>query len=263
MDSVRYDDAAGLWAVRAGGPLAVTARYVITATGALSAASRPLFEGAGGLRRRAVRDRELAARAGAARGQAGGSDRYRLVRRSGLPELARQALSVTVLQRTAQYVTPARQERLDPDMVALWKANYQEIRRRTKITPGGIPIPSPLRTAQELSAAEQSAVARRRGAAAASGSWTGCSATRSQPGGQRDHRRVRPDEDRADRPRSGRGDKLKPRTHAWGTKRVPVGSDYYETYNRPNVSLVDLRADPIERITQAGSGLAPASTSST
>ena len=47
-------------------------------------------------------------------------------------------------------------------------------------------------------------------------------------------------------------DKLMPRTHAWGTKRVPVGSDYYETYNRPNVTLVDLRADPIEQITPGG-----------
>ena len=32
-------------------------------------------------------------------------------------------------------------------MVALWKQNYQEIRRRTKITAGGIPIPSPVRSA--------------------------------------------------------------------------------------------------------------------
>ena len=47
-------------------------------------------------------------------------------------------------------------------------------------------------------------------------------------------------------------EKLKPTTHAWGTKRVPIGSDYYETFNRPNVSLVDLRADPIEQITPSG-----------
>jgi cyclohexanone monooxygenase len=45
---------------------------------------------------------------------------------------------------------------------------------------------------------------------------------------------------------------LKPWTHAWGTKRVPVGSGYYETYNRPNVSLVDLRQDPIEQIMPGG-----------
>jgi cation diffusion facilitator CzcD-associated flavoprotein CzcO len=47
-------------------------------------------------------------------------------------------------------------------------------------------------------------------------------------------------------------EKLKPRTYPWGTKRVPIGSNYYETFNRPNVGLVDLRADPIEAITPRG-----------
>ncbi len=47
-------------------------------------------------------------------------------------------------------------------------------------------------------------------------------------------------------------EKLKPRTYPWGTKRVPIGSDFYETFNRQNVRLVDLRADPIEAITPRG-----------
>ena len=58
-------------------------------------------------------------------------------------------------------------------------------------------------------------------------------------------------------------EKLKPTTYPWGTKRVPIGSDYYETYNRPNVSLVDIRADPIEEITPAGIRTRSAITSST
>jgi cation diffusion facilitator CzcD-associated flavoprotein CzcO len=45
---------------------------------------------------------------------------------------------------------------------------------------------------------------------------------------------------------------LTPRDHAFGTKRVPLESGYYEAYNRPNVKLVDIKADPIEAITPRG-----------
>ena len=47
-------------------------------------------------------------------------------------------------------------------------------------------------------------------------------------------------------------DKLIPRNHGYGTRRVPLESGYFEVYNQPNVELVDLRETPIERITQKG-----------
>ena len=40
--------------------------------------------------------------------------------------------------------------------------------------------------------------------------------------------------------------------HPYATKRPPVDTDYFETFNRANVSLVDIRANPIERITPDG-----------
>ena len=141
VDSVRYDERAGRWTVRAGDSRTVTARYLITAVGALSAASRPVFPGAadfaGEQYSTASWPHEPVPLAGQDVGLIGtGSSGVQV-----LPELARQARHVTVFQRTAQFVTPARQERLDQRMVGLWKANYQEIRRRTKFTAGGIPIP--------------------------------------------------------------------------------------------------------------------------
>ncbi len=45
---------------------------------------------------------------------------------------------------------------------------------------------------------------------------------------------------------------LTPRDHCFGTKRVPLESGYYESYNRPNVELVSLHDTPIERITAKG-----------
>ncbi|HEX4775822.1 MAG TPA: cyclohexanone monooxygenase, partial [Acidimicrobiia bacterium] len=47
-------------------------------------------------------------------------------------------------------------------------------------------------------------------------------------------------------------ERLSPRNHALGTKRPCLDTDYYATYNRPNVALVDVRATPIVAITPAG-----------
>jgi cyclohexanone monooxygenase len=252
-DSVRWNDGAGWWTVRAGDRLAVTARYVITATGALSASNRPQFAGAslfeGEQYSTASWPDGPVPLAGKRAGLIGtGSSGVQV-----LPELARQAQSVTVFQRTAQFVTPARQERLDPNLVALWKANYQEIRRRTKWTAGGIPIPSPIRSAAELSAAERTALCeeawRRGGIWFLDGTFSDAVTSLEANAVVADFVRAKIGEIVTD---PDTAEKLKPWTHAWGTKRVPVGSDYYETHNRPNVSLVDLRQDPIEEITPRG-----------
>jgi cation diffusion facilitator CzcD-associated flavoprotein CzcO len=46
--------------------------------------------------------------------------------------------------------------------------------------------------------------------------------------------------------------KLIPTDHGFGEKRPPMGTRYFETYNRPNVSLIDLRTNPIREITATG-----------
>jgi cation diffusion facilitator CzcD-associated flavoprotein CzcO len=47
-------------------------------------------------------------------------------------------------------------------------------------------------------------------------------------------------------------EKLIPKNHGFGTRRVPLETKYYEVYNQPNVVLVDINETPIERITSAG-----------
>src|SRR6202000_669971 len=42
---------------------------------------------------------------------------------------------------------------------------------------------------------------------------------------------------------------LQPNNHPIGSKRICVDTDYYGTFNRPNVTLVDIRSNPIEEIT--------------
>ncbi|KAK5307491.1 hypothetical protein LTR99_000463 [Exophiala xenobiotica] len=47
-------------------------------------------------------------------------------------------------------------------------------------------------------------------------------------------------------------ERLIPKDHGWGTRRIPMETNYFEAYNRENVRLVDIREDPIERITEKG-----------
>ncbi len=47
-------------------------------------------------------------------------------------------------------------------------------------------------------------------------------------------------------------ERLIPKNHGFGTRRVPLESGYFEVYNQPNVRLVDLNETPIERITPRG-----------
>ncbi len=47
-------------------------------------------------------------------------------------------------------------------------------------------------------------------------------------------------------------EKLIPKNHGFGTRRVPLETRYYEVYNQPNVRLVDINETPIERITPTG-----------
>ena len=47
-------------------------------------------------------------------------------------------------------------------------------------------------------------------------------------------------------------EKLIPKNHGFGTRRVPLETKYYEVYNQPNVTLVDIHETPIEQITPSG-----------
>ncbi len=253
VTSATWDEPAARWTVRSAGGYEATARFVITAVGALSAANVPGFPGAetfaGEQYSTANWPHAPVPLAGKRVGLIGtGSSGVQ-----ALPEIAKEAGAVTVFQRTPQFVTPAQAGPLDPQLVAMWKANYQEIRRRTKITPGGIPIPDPQRSALELSDQERRAICeeawRRGGIWFLGGTFSDAVTSLEANTVVADFVRSKIDEI-IDDPEVA--DKLKPTTYPWGTKRVPIGSDYYETFNRPNVRLVDLRADPITEITPYG-----------
>jgi cyclohexanone monooxygenase len=253
ITSARYHEASHRWTVRTGDGAEATATFLITAVGCLSAANTPAFPGStefGGLTLHTgnwphepvdlTGQRVAVIGTGASGIQA-------------IPVIAEQAAELTVFQRTAQFTIPAANGPLDPQLAGLWKQNYREWRRRGRHSRAGIPYP-----ASTISALTVSAEQRR---AAFEGAW--------EQGGfmfsagtfndlvvdpranelVADFVRSKIDEIVHDPAVAAR---LKPRTFPFGTKRLPLDTNYYATFNRPNVHLVDLRDTPIESITTEG-----------
>ena len=264
MDSIRYNDQAGRWTVRAGEDRVVTARYVVTAVGALSAANRPYFAGAedfgGEQYSTASWPHEPVPLAGKRVGLIGtGSSGVQV-----LPQLARQARTSPYSSAPRSSLPPLARNGLIRSWSRCGRRSLPGDPAPDKFTAGGIPIPSPVRSALELSAAERLAVCeeawRRGGIWFLDGTFSDTVTSLQANAIIADFVRSKIG---ADRLRPGRGGKAQAHDHAWGTKRVPIGSDYYETYNRPNVSLLDLRADRSSGSPRPGSAPPRASNRST
>lgn len=247
-----YDDDTHRWYVETDRGDRVEARYVVTAVGGLSAANVPDIPGlddfVGSWYHTGEWPHEGVDLSGKRVGVIGtGSTGTQLI-----PVVAEQAAELTVFQRTPNFSMPARNRPLDADTIAEIKSNYDEIWQRAKRSPGGMPLPAPTDEFTEVDEAE----ARRRYEAA----W--------EQGGvlvlqQFSDLMTNPDSNEfaaqffrekiaqtVDDPGTAR--KLMPTTYPIAAKRPVLDTNYYETYNRDNVHLVDVRETPISRITTQG-----------
>ena len=163
-----------------------------------------------------------------------------------IPKIAAQAEHLVVFQRTANFVVPARNRPLDADELADWKSDYTG--RRATAKQVGTLYEFSEATAFSVSDEQREAEYQRR--------WNkggvnfvhafkdiNFDITANQTAADFIHAKIRSivtDARTAER--------LCPKNYPFGTKRICVGSDYYETYNRPNVTLVDLQETPIQQI---------------
>jgi cyclohexanone monooxygenase len=253
VTAVEYDEAARLWTLRTAQGQVATARYVVTAVGCLSAANYPKFRNAeafGGLSLHTgnwpaepvdfTGQRVAVVGTGASGIQA-------------IPVIAEQAAHLTVFQRTAQFTIPAENGPLDEDFVALWKQNYPEWRRRARHSLAGFPYTASITYALEVSEAERRTAFEAAWGAGGftflSGTFRDLVLTEEANATAADFVRSKIDEIVRD-PQVA--DMLKPRGFPIGTKRLPLDTNYYATFNRPNVTLVDLKRTPVEELTPTG-----------
>ncbi|PZW37580.1 cyclohexanone monooxygenase [Humitalea rosea] len=168
------------------------------------------------------------------------------------PRLAEQAAQLVVFQRTPNYSIPAQNRPLDPDYIRGWKDNYRERRLAARQTRNNTlnnagPEPGSLATPEAREKAFEE-----RWAAGGIGFMYAFTDMTSDPEVNRHasefvRRKI------AGIVRDPQvAERLMPKDYGIGGKRICVDTDYFETFNRDNVTLVDVRADPIAQVTPTG-----------
>jgi cyclohexanone monooxygenase len=253
VTAATFDEETERWEVRTDAGDVVTARFIIAALGALSAANLPDVPGmetfAGERYHTAEWPHEGVDFTGKRVGLVGtGATGIQVA-----TEIAGQADHLTVFQRTPNYAVPLGNHPLDEEFRRWYKENYDEIWGQVRHNFSGHdyePLGKPL---EEATPEEREQTFRQRYERGGFGLWLGnyddILESREANFAVSEWVRERIAE-RVEDPETA--EKLVPRDHAFGTKRVPLEDGYYEIFNRDNVELVDLKETPIEEITPTG-----------
>jgi len=170
-----------------------------------------------------------------------------------IPIIAATAAHLTVFQRRPNWCTPLHNAPIDRAEMEQIRARYDEIFRRCRETAACFVHTTDPRGTFEVTPAEREAFWEQRYAEPGFGIWQGnfrdVLIDRAANALLSDFiaRKIR---ERVSDPVVA--DRLIPKDHGFGTRRVPQETGYYETFNRPNVELVSILDTPIERITETG-----------
>ncbi len=255
VTSATYDDETATWTVELADGERVRTRYFVTAVGCLSEPFLPDFDGLGDFEGEWYHtarwpDEEIDF----------GDDHVGVIGTGStgiqfISEVGGRADHLTVFQRTPNYAVPARNRPLEDDEYEEIRENYDDIWARARDSRLGMPFDHEHETDYGLSEEEIREVLEER--------W--------QQGGFRFLHSFEPGSilsnpelndvvsafirekirERVDDPETA--ETLVPTDHPYGAKRPPMDyDDYYGTYNRDDVSLVDVDENPIERVTADG-----------
>jgi cyclohexanone monooxygenase len=166
-----------------------------------------------------------------------------------VPVIAEQASHLTVFQRTANFSIPARNAALTPEEREAFRAKYPEIRRFAREEArNGIYTEMPDRGALDDGDNERRAKYQSRwnyGGLTFMAVYNNLALDKAANDTAADFVREKIAEIVRD-PQTAK--LLQPNNHPIGSKRICIDTDYFATFNRPNVTLVDIRSNPIEEI---------------
>jgi cation diffusion facilitator CzcD-associated flavoprotein CzcO len=169
-----------------------------------------------------------------------------------IPEIAQQAKQLTVFQRTPSFCVPARNGKVDPEIVKARKADYDHIVERIKNSFFGFELDFIQKSALDASPEERQREFDARWDAGGFAFWLAnyrdmfFNKEANDLCAEYLKRKIR-----ATVKDPAVAEKLIPK-YAYGTKRQPLDTNYYETFNEDNVLLVDASDAPIEEITAKG-----------
>jgi len=252
VESATFDAPTGNWIVESNRGDRVVARFCIMATGCLSLPRAPEFPGldnfSGNVYHTGKWPHEGVDFSGRRVGVIGtGSSGIQLI-----PLVAEQASSLLVFQRTANFSIPAWNHAMDPEYERWFKENHRELREKMRRSAVGTLIDRSDIPALSLTPEQREqgfeALWQRGGAGFARGYSdlsTVMDANRCAADFVRNQiRRIVKD--------PGTAALLASQDYPLGAKRICVDTDYYATFNRPNVTLVDVRRSSIKSLTKTG-----------
>jgi cyclohexanone monooxygenase len=228
-----------------------TARYVVMATGCLSSANLPDIKG---------RDSFKGATYHTGKWPHEGVDftgkRVAVIGTGSsaiqsIPLIAQQAQHLTVFQRTASFTVPAHNQPLDPEFVRDFKARYKEIRTHNWQQPFGQDFGSFGESALKITEAEREDIYEKqwqKGGLSFMGTFDDLMFDRAANETAAEFIRTKI---RGIVKDPAVAEALAPRQIV-GCKRLCVDTGFYDTFNRPNVTLVPLDNNPLEEITATG-----------
>lgn len=250
----RFDAELNRWLLTTSRGQTISARFCIMATGNLSTPRVPDFKGLESFEGKWYHSGMWPAEGVDFTGQrvgviGTGSSGIQMI-----PLIARQAAHLTVLQRTANFSLPAQNGPMEPERERAFKADYRRRRDEARQTGFGVSgYPTPTQSALAVSTEERRGNYERLWELGGSIGFLSCytdfltdekaNETAAEFVREKIRSVVKDPEIAA---------LLMPDDHPIGTKRLCLDTGYYETYNRPNVSLVDVRSAPIVEITPRG-----------
>jgi cation diffusion facilitator CzcD-associated flavoprotein CzcO len=251
VTAATYDDSTGQWLVETGNGVRLAARFCIMATGCLSSTNQPAFPGLDSFQGQTFHTgrwpHEGVEFTGKRVGVIGtGSSAIQSV-----PLIAREAEELFVFQRTPNYAVPAHNGPLRPEIREAVKAEYPAMRARAKLVRNGIDFRLNKVSALDVTPAERMREYEQRwaeGGLPFLGAFADLLINKAANDTAAEFIRMKIRETVTEPTLALM---LSPHTPI-GCKRLCVDTGYFETYNRPNVTLVDVSNSPVEKITPGG-----------
>ena len=249
VDRATFDESTHSWQVATANGKTVTAKYVVLATGCLSNARMPDIKGLAGFKGKVYHTGHWPHERIDFTGQRVGVIGTGSSAIQSVPIIAGQASHLTVFQRTANFSIPARNASLSAEERQSWRADYPEIRRKAREeTRNGIYTEVPDRGALDDGDNERRAKYEARwsrGGLTFMSVYNNLALDKAANDTAADFVREKIAEIVKD-PQTAK--LLQPNNHPIGSKRICIDSDYFAAFNRANVTLVDIKSNPIEEI---------------
>ncbi|MBV9829111.1 MAG: NAD(P)/FAD-dependent oxidoreductase [Alphaproteobacteria bacterium] len=253
VTAAQWNDSANHWTVTLESGEQASATFLFTAVGILSAHTLPRIPGVESFRGPAYHPARWPHIPVDFTGKRVGVIGTGATAIQAIPEIAKQAAHLTVFQRRPNWAAPLHNARIDKAEMAGIKTRYDEIYARCRETPSWFIHSADPRKTLDVPPEEREAFWEKLYAEPGFGIWMGnfrdilIDEAANAAVTEFIARKIR---QRVTDPKVA--DKLIPKDHGFGTRRVPLESGYFEAYNRDNVQLVDLNETPIDCITPDG-----------